>query len=76
MKIDPIELTVEIERDPADVFEFLRDLGVPFPSSGKALKTSYPPDDCTLYFSGNELCEPYASQTPPAPRGRPRCWAS
>ena len=25
MKIDPIELTVEIERDPADVFEFIRD---------------------------------------------------
>lgn len=52
-----------------DNFEFLSNLGVPFPSSGKAFKTSYPPDDCTLYFSGNELCEPYASQTPPAPRG-------
>ena len=25
MKIDPIEMTVEIERDPADVFQFLRD---------------------------------------------------
>lgn len=50
-------------------FEFLTRFGVPFPSSGKAFKTSYPPDDCTLYFSGNELCEPYASQTTAAPRG-------
>jgi 3-oxo-5alpha-steroid 4-dehydrogenase len=50
-------------------FWFLRSFGVPFTSSGKAEKTSYPPDDCTLYFSGNELCEPYASAARPAPRG-------
>lgn len=56
-------------RESVANFEFLRQLGVPFPSRGKALKTSYPPNDCTLYFSGNELCEPYASKTPPAPRG-------
>jgi 3-oxo-5alpha-steroid 4-dehydrogenase len=50
-------------------FEWLRALGVPFPASGKAYKTSYPPDDCTLYFSGNELCPPYADAATPAPRG-------
>jgi len=50
-------------------FEWLCGLGVPFPSSGKASKTSYPPDDCTLYFSGNELCHPYAHAAEPAPRG-------
>jgi 3-oxo-5alpha-steroid 4-dehydrogenase len=50
-------------------FEWLSSFGVPFPSSGKALKTSYPPDDCTLYFSGNELCPPYCDRAQPAPRG-------
>ncbi len=50
-------------------FEWLCRLGVPFPSSGEALKTSYPPDDCTLYFSGNELCPPYSERAKPAPRG-------
>jgi 3-oxo-5alpha-steroid 4-dehydrogenase len=50
-------------------FEWLCRFGVPFPSSGKALKTSYPPDDCTLYFSGNELCPPYCDEASPAPRG-------
>lgn len=50
-------------------FEWLSSMGVPFPSSGKAFKTSYPPDDCTLYFSGNELCSPYSEKARPAPRG-------
>lgn len=50
-------------------FEWLCGMGVPFPSSGKAFKTSYPPDDCTLYFSGNELCAPYSEEARPAPRG-------
>jgi 3-oxo-5alpha-steroid 4-dehydrogenase len=48
---------------------FLEELGVPFPPRGDAPKTSYPPDDCTLYFSGNELCPPYAQRAEPAPRG-------
>src|SRR5262249_17390174 len=38
-----------------ETFEWLSALGVPFPARGQASKTSYPPDDCTLYFSGNEL---------------------
>lgn len=52
-----------------DTFEWLCRLGVSFPARGKALKTSYPPDDCTLYFSGNELCPPYSERARPAPRG-------
>lgn len=52
-----------------ETFEWLCAMGVPFPSSGEALKTSYPPDDCTLYFSGNELCPPYSDAARPAPRG-------
>ncbi|HEY8430229.1 MAG TPA: FAD-binding protein [Sandaracinaceae bacterium] len=50
-------------------FEWLCAMGVPFPASGEALKTSYPPDHCTLYFSGNELCPPYCDAARPAPRG-------
>ncbi len=52
-----------------ETFEWLCAMGVPFPPSGEALKTSYPPDHCTLYFSGNELCPPYCDASPPAPRG-------
>ena len=50
-------------------FEWLRGMGVPFPASGVACKSSYPSDDCTLYFSGNELCHPYRDHAKPAPRG-------
>ncbi len=50
-------------------FEWLRALGCPFPSSGTVVKASLPPDDCTLYFSGNELCPPYSDAATPAPRG-------
>ncbi len=52
-----------------ETFEWLCAMGVPFPPSGEALKTSYPPDECTLYFSGNELCPPYSEAASPAPRG-------
>ena len=48
---------------------FLEDIGVPFPSTGHAPKTSYPEDDITLYFSGNELCPPYNEKARVAPRG-------
>lgn len=48
---------------------FLEGLGVPFPPSGHAPKTSYPEDDVTLYFSGNELCPPYSETAKVAPRG-------
>jgi 3-oxo-5alpha-steroid 4-dehydrogenase len=50
-------------------FEWLRGLGVPFPVSGKVCKSAYPESDCTLYFSGNELCHPYRDHAVPAPRG-------
>jgi 3-oxo-5alpha-steroid 4-dehydrogenase len=52
-----------------DNFEWLSAMGVPFPPSGEALKTSYPPDDCTLYFSGNEIAAPYCKLARPVPRG-------
>ncbi len=50
-------------------FEWLRRLGVPFPVSGKVVKSAYPESDSTLYFSGNELCRPYRDHATPAPRG-------
>lgn len=56
------------EQSAAD-FEWLRALGVPFPKSGAVAKGSLPPDDCTLYFSGNELCPPYCDAAQPVPRG-------
>lgn len=52
-----------------DNLAFLEGIGVPLPARGEAPKTSYPPNDCTLYFSGNELCPPYDEQAKPAPRG-------
>lgn len=56
------------ERSVTD-FEWLRALGVPFPRSGAVTKGALPPDDCTLYFSGNELAPPYCDAARPAPRG-------
>ena len=50
-------------------FEWLRAMGCPFPLSGQVVKTALPPEDCTLYFSGNELCTPYSERAVPAPRG-------
>jgi 3-oxo-5alpha-steroid 4-dehydrogenase len=50
-------------------FEWLRAMGCPFPVSGQVVKTALPPEDCTLYFSGNELCPPYSDAATPAPRG-------
>jgi len=50
-------------------FEWLRAMGCPFPVSGKVVKTALPPEDCTLYFSGNELCPPYCDAAVPVPRG-------
>ncbi len=50
-------------------FEWLRAMGCPFPVSGQVVKASLPPDDCTLYFSGNELCPPFCDAARPAPRG-------
>lgn len=50
-------------------FEWLRAMGCPFPVSGQVVKASLPADDCTLYFSGNELCPPFSDAARPAPRG-------
>ena len=50
-------------------FDWLCSLGVPFPRGGCVSKVSYPPNDCTLYYSGNELCPPYSEHATPAPRG-------
>jgi len=52
-----------------DDLAFLEDLGVPFPPTGHAPKTSYPEDDVTLYFSGSELCPPFNEEAGIAPRG-------
>ena len=52
-----------------ECFEWLRGMGCPFPVSGQVVKTALPPEDCTLYFSGNELCPPYCDAAVPAPRG-------
>ncbi len=52
-----------------DHLSFLEDHGIPFPPQGDAPKTSYPEDDVTLYFSGNELCPPYNENARIAPRG-------
>lgn len=50
--------------------KWLETLGVVFPPSPSApAKTSYPADECTLYFSGNELVYPYSAAARPAPRG-------
>ncbi len=66
--VGPETIRAFCERSRGNV-EWLRALGVPMPPSGKALKTSYPPDDCTLYFSGNEAAAPYRAASRPAPRG-------
>ena len=50
--------------------KWLENLGGVIPASPSApCKTSYPTDECTLYFSGNELVYPYSAAARPAPRG-------
>ncbi len=51
------------------MLEWLEANGVEFDSSLPPRKTSYPPDGCYLYFSGNETVHEYAGSHPPAPRG-------
>jgi 3-oxo-5alpha-steroid 4-dehydrogenase len=43
--------------------------GVRFGSKMPAHKTSYPPDGCYLYYSGNEVVPAYRGARAPAPRG-------
>jgi len=51
------------------MIEWLEQNGVEFDSSLPPRKTSYPPDGCYLYFSGNETVKEYAGTHKPAPRG-------
>jgi 3-oxo-5alpha-steroid 4-dehydrogenase len=51
------------------MLQWLEDNGVEFDASQPPRKTSYPPDGCYLYFSGNEAVKEYAGNHPPAPRG-------
>lgn len=53
----------------ADMIDWLTDAGVPFDSSVCPFKTSYPPNDYYLYYSGSENAWPYRSTAAPAPRG-------
>jgi len=56
--------------DSVENFEWLKALGVPFPKQGFApIKTSYPSNETTLYYSGNEKSPPYSDRATPAPRG-------
>jgi 3-oxo-5alpha-steroid 4-dehydrogenase len=51
-------------------FEWLKARGVHFPPQGFApIKTSYPSDQTTLYYSGNEKSSRYRENIRPAPRG-------
>ena len=48
---------------------WLEEAGVPFEASLCPFKTSYPPDQYYLYFSGNEQVARYKERAKPAPRG-------
>jgi 3-oxo-5alpha-steroid 4-dehydrogenase len=49
--------------------EWLEQHGVPFDSSLFSGKSTYPPEDKYLYYSGNEKLERFARHATPAPRG-------
>ncbi|MEE2959158.1 MAG: FAD-binding protein [Myxococcota bacterium] len=49
--------------------EWLKSHGVPFHSHFCEGKTSYPLDQFGLYYSGDELSQPYRAGAKPAPRG-------
>ncbi|GAB3457670.1 FAD-binding protein [Actinophytocola sediminis] len=53
----------------AAMIDWLADHGVPFDPSLCPFKTSYPPNDYYLYYSGSELAWPFRSLAEPAPRG-------
>ena len=56
------------EQSPHNI-TWLEDLGVQFNSNVCPYKTSYPPDEYYLYYSGNEPFTPYNQTAVPAPRG-------
>ncbi|UCH28682.1 MAG: FAD-binding protein [Myxococcales bacterium] len=49
--------------------KWLSDRGVPFLPNLCPIKTSYPPNEYHLYFSGNESFPPYSDNATPAERG-------
>ena len=53
----------------AEMVDWLTEAGVPFDPSVCPFKTSYPPNDYYLYYSGSENAWPYRSTATPAPRG-------
>lgn len=56
-------------RQSRDDISWLEAQGVGFGSSLCPTKTSYPPDQYYLYYSGNESFPPYSTKATPAPRG-------
>ncbi len=52
-----------------DNLAWLERHGARFGARMPPTKTSYPPDGCGLYYSGNETVPAYAGAQPPAPRG-------
>jgi 3-oxo-5alpha-steroid 4-dehydrogenase len=50
-------------------FRWVEGHGVPYPFSFQAGKSSYPSNETTLYYSGNECAPPYCEKARPAPRG-------
>jgi 3-oxo-5alpha-steroid 4-dehydrogenase len=56
------------ETSPANL-KWLTDRGVPFLSNLCPFKTSYPPNEYHLYYSGNEPFPPYRERAEPAARG-------
>ena len=55
--------------DSAANLAWLEQNGARFDATMPLQKTSYPPDGCYLYFSGNEVVPAYAGAHAPAPRG-------
>jgi len=55
--------------ESADNLAWLEQQGARFAAQMPPTKTSYPPDGCYLYYSGNEVVPAYGGPHPPAPRG-------
>lgn len=66
--VAPATLRRFCESSPA-MIDWLAGLGVPFDPSVCPFKTSYPPNDYYLYYSGSENAWPYRASATPAPRG-------
>lgn len=56
-------------RDSAANLAWLEQQGARFDATMPPHKTSYPPDGCYLYYSGNEVVPAYRGEHAPAPRG-------